>query len=222
MHVLERPMPNCRAAHVADHHALFRRVQLDLGTHACGCAADAGAAGPTRTRTTTPQLLALYFQYGRYLLIASSRPGSQPANLQGIWNDRLRPPWDSKWTTNINTEMNYWPAELTNLSECHEPLFDLLDDLAADRAQRGPGALWRARLGAFITTPTCGAARRRSTHSNHGIWPTGGAWLCQHLWWRYAFTGDVDFSARARLSHPARGTLCSLWTRWSRTRRRAG
>ena len=77
-----------------------------------------------------PHLMALYFQYGRYLLIASSRPGAQPANLQGIWNDRLRPPWDSKWTTNINTEMNYWPAELTNLSECHEPLFDMLEDLA--------------------------------------------------------------------------------------------
>ena len=77
-----------------------------------------------------PQLLELYFQFGRYLLIASSRPGSQPANLQGIWNNELNPPWDSKWTTNINTEMNYWPAEVTNLSECHEPLFDMLDDVA--------------------------------------------------------------------------------------------
>jgi len=116
-------------AHVEDYRKLFRRVALDLGK------TDAGNE-PTDLRLKQvakrddPQLAALFFQFGRYLLIASSRPGCQPANLQGIWNDQLKPPWDSKWTTNINTEMNYWPAEVTNLPECHEPLFDMIEDCA--------------------------------------------------------------------------------------------
>jgi alpha-L-fucosidase 2 len=188
---MDKSFAELRAAHVADHQSLFRRVQLDLGvTQAATLPTLERLARPKKR--DDPQLFALYFQYGRYLLIASSRPGSQPANLQGIWNDRLRPPWDSKWTTNINAEMNYWPAELTNLSECHEPLFDLLADIATtgrDVAKTHYDArgwvlhhntdLWRG------TAPI--------NASNHGIWPTGGAWLCQHLWWRYAFTGDEAF-----------------------------
>jgi len=180
-------------AHVADHQRLFRRVAIDLG-------AAAAANLPTDQRLKAlksgddPQLAALYFQFGRYLLIASSRPGCQPANLQGIWNDQLKPPWDSKWTVNINTEMNYWPAEVANLSECHEPLFDMLAELVVSgrkTAQEHYGArgwvlhhntdLWRG------TAPI--------NASNHGIWPTGGAWLCQHLWEHYQFTGDRRFLA---------------------------
>jgi alpha-L-fucosidase 2 len=189
--VLARSYAEVQVAHLADHRALFRRVRLDLGT-------TQAAQLPTLDRlaradkSDDPHLLALYFQYGRYLLIASSRPGGQPANLQGIWNELLRPPWDSKWTTNINTEMNYWPAETTNLSECHEPLFDLLDDLAQTGrvvAQAHYGA--RGWVLHHNTDLWRGAAP--INHSNHGIWPTGGAWLCQHLWWRYAFTGDVAF-----------------------------
>jgi alpha-L-fucosidase 2 len=182
------------ASHVADHQRLFRRVSLDLGVAP-------SAEQPTDLRIKNaakqndPQLAALYFQFGRYLLIASSRPGAQPANLQGIWNDQMNPPWDSKWTTNINTEMNYWPAETTNLSECHEPLFDMIDDLAitgrktaqAHYACRGwvlhhNTDLWRG------TAPINAA--------NHGIWVTGGAWLCHHLWEHYQFTGDKEFLAR--------------------------
>jgi alpha-L-fucosidase 2 len=141
-----------------------------------------------------PGLAALYFQYGRYLLIASSRPGGQPANLQGLWNDLLDPPWESKWTTNINVEMNYWPAEVTNLSECHQPLFDLIDDLAVagHRTARAHydcdgwvlhhnTDLWRG------TAPV---------NNIDGVWPTGGAWLCHHLWEHYLFTGDREFLAR--------------------------
>jgi alpha-L-fucosidase 2 len=180
-----------RKAHVADHHRLFRRVALKLGT-------TAAAQQPTDERIKNfskqndPQLVELYFQFGRYLLIASSRPGSQPANLQGIWNDKLDPPWDSKWTTNINTEMNYWPAEVTNLSECHEPLFGLLDDVAKSGAKTAKvhygcrgwvlhhnTDLWRG------TAPI--------NASNHGIWVTGGAWLCRDLWEHYIFTGDKEF-----------------------------
>jgi alpha-L-fucosidase 2 len=177
--------------HINDYQALFRRVALDLGR-------TSQADLPTDERikafrtTADPQLAALLFQYGRYLLISSSRPGGQPANLQGLWNDSNTPSWDSKYTVNINTEMNYWPAEVANLSECHEPLFAALDDLAAAgaiTAREHYGAqgsvvhhnfdLWRG------TAPI--------NHSNHGIWPTGGAWLALHLWERYQFTRDMRF-----------------------------
>jgi len=125
-------------------------------------------------------------------MIASSRPGGQPANLQGIWNHKMNPPWECKYTVNINTEMNYWPAELTNLSECHEPLFSLLADCAETGAKTArtfydcPGWVLHHNTEIWRGTAPINA-------SNHGIWPTGGAWLCQHLWFRYAFTGDETF-----------------------------
>jgi alpha-L-fucosidase 2 len=178
-------------AHVTDHQSLFRRVQLDL-------ARTPAASKPTDQRLREfstgddPQLAALVFQYGRYLLIGSSRPGGQPANLQGIWNDKLRPPWDSKYTCNINTEMNYWPAEVTALGECHEPLFAALSDLSETGrivAKEHYGArgwvvhhnfdLWR------------GAAP--INRSNHGIWVSGSGWMATHLWEHYLFTQDRKF-----------------------------
>ena len=180
-----------RSVHVIDHQRLFRRVSLDLWR-------TAAADRPTDERIRTfaasedPQFVTLLFQYGRYLLIASSRPGGQPANLQGIWNDSNTPPWDSKYTTNINVEMNYWPAEPANLTECHEPLFDALEEVAASgavTAREHYGArgwvlhhnfdLWRG------TAPI--------NNSNHGIWPTGGAWLALHLWDHYLFGGNREF-----------------------------
>jgi len=181
-------------AHVADHQKLFRRVALDVGK------TDA-AAKPTDLRLkevskqADPSLAALFFQFGRYLLIASSRPGGQPANLQGLWNDRLKPPWDSKWTVNINTEMNYWPAEVANLSECHEPLFDMIADCAVSgrktaQAQYGcPGWVLHHNTDLWRGTAPINA-------SNHGIWVVGGAWLCQDLWEHYQFTGDKEFLAK--------------------------
>jgi alpha-L-fucosidase 2 len=139
-----------------------------------------------------PQFTALYFQFGRYLLISSSRPGGQPANLQGLWNQSMNPPWQSKYTININTEMNYWPAESCNLSECTEPLIAMVKDLShtgARTAQEMYGAhgwvahhntdLWRA------SAPIDG--------SGSGMWPMGGAWLCDHLWEHYQYTGDKKF-----------------------------
>lgn len=183
------------AAHTAEHQRLFRRVSLDLGRTP---AADL----PTDERVrrfaegNDPALATLFFQYGRYLLISSSRPGTQPANLQGIWNDSLTPPWGSKYTININTEMNYWPAETTNLAELTAPLFGMIKDLSETgakmaKAHYGVGGwvthhntdLWRA------TGPIDGAM--------WGMWPTGGAWLCTHLWEHYLFSGDRDFLARA-------------------------
>ena len=173
------------------HQRLFRRVAFDLGP-----ARDSHL--PTDERIAAnqarhdPALAALYFNYARYLLIASSRPGSQPANLQGIWNQHTDPPWGSKYTININTEMNYWPAHATALSECAEPLVELIRDLAVTGARtardmygaRGWVAhhntdLWRA------TAPVDGA--------QWGLWPTGGAWLCTHLWEFYDYTRDLDF-----------------------------
>lgn len=176
---------------VAAHRHLFGRVSLDLGyTEA--------ADRPTDQRVRAddlaadPSLAALYFDYGRYLLIASSRPGSQPANLQGVWNDSNDPPWQSKYTVNINTQMNYWPAEVTALAECTEPLLRMVRELAETgtrtaRAMYGAAGwvchhntdLWRA------TAPIDGA--------QWGLWPLGGAWLCTHLWDRYDFGRDRDF-----------------------------
>jgi len=177
--------------HVADHQSLFRRMDIDLGkTEAAQWDTD------ERIRRfkggDDPHLAAMYFQFGRYLLIASSRPGSQPANLQGVWNESLTPSWGSKYTVNINAEMNYWPAEMTNLSECHEPLFMMLDELSKAGAKTAktfydaPGWVLHHNTDIWRGTAPINA-------SDHGIWPTGGAWLTQHLWWRYAYTLDETF-----------------------------
>jgi alpha-L-fucosidase 2 len=189
--VVAKSYADLRRDHVADHAALFGRVEIDLGRSPY----DAWATDRRLERadkSDDPGLASLFFQYGRYLLIASSRPGTQPANLQGIWNDLLSPPWGSKYTLNINAEMNYWPTEVANLSELHEPFFGMIGDLAesgrrvARQHYDAPGwvvhhntDLWR------------GAAP--INHPNHGIWPTGGAWLCLHLWERFRYTGDLVF-----------------------------
>jgi len=184
-----------RAAHVREHQQLFHRVKLDLGrTTAAELPTDQRPAQFMQGRD--PHLAALYFQYGRYLLISSSRPGTQPANLQGIWNHLMTPPWESKYTININTEMNYWPAETANLSECHEPLLRMVSELVENgsrtaRVQYGARGwvchhntdLWRQ------TAPIDGPL--------WGFWPTGGAWLCTHLWHHYQFTNDRGFLTRA-------------------------
>ena len=181
-------------AHLADYQPLFRRVSLDLGP-------TAGAKRPTNQRIgafasgNDPGLAALAFQYGRYLLLASSRAGGQPANLQGLWNDSLQPPWDSKWTVNINTEMNYWPAEVANLPECVEPLFHLIEDCAAT-GRKTAQAHYGARGWVLHHNTDLWRGTAPINHSSHGIWPTGGAWLCQHLWEHFLFTGDQIFLER--------------------------
>jgi alpha-L-fucosidase 2 len=191
--VADKPYDAILKAHIADHRQLFRRVTIDLGW-------TPAAIEPTDGRITKvserddPQLAALYFQYGRYLLIASSRPGGQPANLQGLWNDKFKPPWDSKYTVNINTEMNYWPAEVTNLSECHEPLFDLIDDVAVT-GRKTAMAHYGCRGWVLHHNTDLWRGSAPINRSNHGIWVTGGAWLCHHLWDHYQFTGDRSFLA---------------------------
>jgi alpha-L-fucosidase 2 len=181
-----------RAAHISDYQHLFNRVTLDLGP---------SKRVPTDERVAAfgdgddPGLAALYFQYGRYLLIASSRTGSQPANLQGLWNESMSPPWGSKYTLNINTEMNYWPALSTNLAETMDPLTAMVSDLSVTGARTAREMygvtgwvahhntdLWRA------TGPIDGP--------QWGMWPTGGAWLTLALWDRYEYSGDSAYLRR--------------------------
>ena len=137
-------------------------------------------------------MAALLFQYGRYLLISSSQPGGQPANLQGIWNNSTHAPWDSKYTININTEMNYWPAEVTNLSETHSPLFSMLKDLSVTGAETARTMYdcrgWMAHHNTDLWR-ICGVVDFAAA----GMWPSGGAWLAQHIWQHYLFTGDKEF-----------------------------
>ncbi len=187
----DRSFDAIRQRHVADHQGLFRRMSLNLG--------DSPASKlPTDERIARlaqaedPGLATLYFQFGRYLLIASSRPGSQPANLQGVWNDSLAPSWDSKYTVNINTEMNYWPAESCNLAECHEPLFDALEDLVVT-GRRTAQVHYNCRGWVLHHNFDLWRGTAPINAANHGIWPTGGAWLCQHLWWHYLYGGDRQF-----------------------------
>ncbi|MBO9727355.1 MAG: glycoside hydrolase family 95 protein [Chitinophaga sp.] len=177
--------------HIAAYQRFFNRVQLDLGS-------TDSIKHPTDIRVrdfatgNDPQLVTLYFQFGRYLLIAASQPGGQPANLQGIWNPHMNPPWGSKYTININTEMNYWPAEETNLTEMHEPLVQMVKEIAVtgqETAKVMYGArgwvthhntdLWR------ITGPVDGIYS--------AMWPMGGAWLSRHLWEKYMFNGDKQY-----------------------------
>src|SRR5205814_6546597 len=145
-------------------------------------------------KTGDAGLIPLYFQFGRYLLIASSRPGGQPANLQGVWNESLKPAWDSKYTVNINTEMNYWPAEPANLAECAEPLYAMLDDLVVS-GRKTATAHYGARGWVLHHNTDLWRGTAPINASNHGIWLTGGAWLCQHLWEHYRFTLDREFLA---------------------------
>ena len=187
-----RTYDELKSEHLIEHRRLFRCLSLDLG---------GGSALPTDERIgrytadEDPGLVSLFVQYGRYLMLSSSRPGTQPANLQGLWNDQVRPPWGSKYTTNINLEMNYWLPDPANLAECFEPLLALVEDIAvtgAETARFNYGArgwvlhhntdLWRA------TGPIDGP--------QWGMWPMGGAWLCAQLWDHYQFAPSPDLLRR--------------------------
>ena len=179
--------------HLDSHRKLFRRVTLDLGR-------TAAAALPTDQRiresqkTEDPQLATLYFQYARYLLISCSRPGSQPANLQGLWNDKLSAPWGSKYTININTEMNYWPAEPGNLAECVQPLIKMVQDLAITGA-RTARVNYSARGWVAHHNTDVWRATGPIDDARYGMWPMGGAWLCKHLWDHYDYGRDARYLA---------------------------
>ena len=189
--VLQNSFNHIQKAHTAAYQKYFNRVKFDLG-------------GPTASNLPTderlekfrfgkdPQFAALYYQYGRYLLISSSQPGGQPANLQGIWNNNLNPAWDSKYTININAQMNYWPAEKTNLSELHEPFIRMVKELSLtgqETARKMYGARgWVAHHNTDIWRTT-GAV----DGAFWGAWVNGGGWTSQHLWDHYLYTGDIAF-----------------------------
>ncbi len=184
-------------AHVADHQRLFRRVSLELGPTPVEARKLPTDERVRQFGARDPGLVALHSQYGRYLLIASSRPGTQPPNLQGIWNDELRAPWSSNWTININTEMNMWPAETTNLADCHEPLFDLIQGLAENgrktaRTNYGCGG-WVAHHNTDLWRQSAPVGDYGDGDSTWALWPMSGPWLCQHLWQHYEFGGDKAF-----------------------------
>jgi alpha-L-fucosidase 2 len=190
---LQKSYDQLRSEHIAYYREYFDRVQLDLGV-------TDSVNKPTDIRirdfakSNDPHLAALYFQFGRYLLISSSQPGSQPATLQGIWNDLVLPPWDSKYTANINTEMNYWPAEVTNLSELHQPLIEMIKEVAVTGAHTARimygtrGWVMHHNTDLWRTTGPVDQARA-------GMWPSCGAWLSQHLWERYLYSGDQAYLA---------------------------
>ncbi len=176
--------------HEACYRRYFRRVSLDLGR-------TPQADKPTDVRLgefaaeSDPHLAALYFQFGRYLLICSSQPGGQAANLQGIWNERRHAPWDGKYTTDINVEMNYWPAETTNLAEMHEPFIDLVARTAEQG--RASAAMYGCRGWTLHHNTDIWCSTGAVDGPKYGIWPTCNAWFCQHLWDRYLFSGDERY-----------------------------
>ncbi|RTE53919.1 glycoside hydrolase family 95 protein [Arenibacter aquaticus] len=188
----KRSLKKVKQAHITDYQQFFNRVSLDLG-------GIKGEVKPTNERLEAvangaddPSLMALYFQYGRYLLISSSRPGSLPANLQGIWNDHLVAPWNSDYHTNINMQMNYWPAEVANLSECHEPFFDFIESLVpsgkktAKEVYNSDGFVVHHTTDVWHWTSPIGKVQ-------YGMWPMGGAWCTRHFMEHYKFNGDTVF-----------------------------
>jgi alpha-L-fucosidase 2 len=204
-----------REAHVADYRKLFRRVSLELGgprSVVADSPADATERVPPtdkRLANPDPQLTALYFQYGRYLLISSSRPGNLPANLQGLWNDKLKPAWFCGYHLNINVQMNYWPAEVANLAECHEPLFDLIDNLRPNGRKTARNVY---NCGGFVaahrTTPTWFTSPVKGLN----VWPVSVGWLCQHLWEHARFSGDREFLAKR--AYPVMKEAAEFYLDW--------
>jgi alpha-L-fucosidase 2 len=181
-----------RRHHENDFRGLMGRVHLNVGDPTANGKPTDERLAAVRAGMPDPNLEALVFQFGRYILAASSRAGGQPANLQGIWNENVLPPWGSKYTININTEMNYWLAEVCNLSECTQPLFYMLKDISITGAKTAKdyynagGWVAHHNIDLWRGTAPVDAAR-------FGMWPVGGTWLCQHIWEHYAFTGDQNF-----------------------------
>lgn len=182
---------NMKKAHIAYYQKYFKRVKLDFGT-------TEASKLPTNERlanfrnVSDPSFVTLYFQYGRYLLISSSQPGGQPANLQGIWNHSMNPAWDSKYTININTEMNYWPVEKTNLSEMHEPLLKMVSELS-ETGKETAKVMFGARGWMAHHNTDIWRINGAVDGATWGVWNAGGGWLSQHLWEHYLYTGDKDY-----------------------------
>ena len=188
------PYAELRRRHVEDHQAIFNRVALDLGHSAADVLPTDQRLENLRAGANDPGLAALYFQFGRYLLISSSRPGTLPANLQGIWADTIQTPWNGDFHADINIQMNYWPAEVTNLADCHEPLFDLIDSLSKPGAKTAQD-YYAAKGWVLHTITNVWGFTSPGEEPSWGLFPTASGWLCQHLWEHYAFGRDRKFLA---------------------------
>ena len=192
----DKDYATAKSDHVAKYRGQFGRVSLDLGSN------HEQEAKPTDVRIREfstvhdPSLAAMYFQFGRYLLISSSQPGTQPANLQGIWNPSAGqyPAWDSKYTTNINVEMNYWPAEVTNLSECHEPFLQMVRDVSVT-GKESASEMYGARGWTLHHNTDLWRSTGAVDYASCSVWPTCNAWFASHLWERYLYTGDKGYLA---------------------------
>ncbi len=179
------------SAHIKKHQALFNRVKLALGDSDDSKLTTDVRLANLKAGKNDPSMEALYFDYGRYLLICCSAPGGLPANLQGLWNQDLQPPWDSDLHMDINLQMNYWPAEVTNLSECQDPIFDLGDRLAANGHSAAKNLYGCG--GSFVPIVCDPWAIPVKSQGRWSEWTGAGAWLAQHYWWRYEYTGDKEF-----------------------------
>lgn len=181
-----------RKEHVDDFEGLMGRVHLNIGDPVNNDRPTDERIADLKKGLADPDLLSKIFQFGRYMIVSGSRTGSEPTNLQARWNQDLLPNWGSKYTININTEMNYWPAEVTNLSECHMPLFHLLKDLAENGSRTAKlyynAGGWVAHHNTDLWRGTAPVDAAR-----YGMWPVGGVWLCQHIWEHYLYTGDEQF-----------------------------
>ena len=198
---MQMPYSTLKERHVKEHARLFDRVNFTLGSADDLAAAEQNAVSvPTNLRLknivsgkTDSAFVPLYYNFGRYLLISASRPGSLPANLQGIWNESFTPSWESKYTININTQMNYWPAEVNNLGECHEPLFDFIDRLVINGRKTAKTVYGCRGFVAHHNTSIWAETAPEGISLMAAIWPLGGAWLSIHLWEHYLFTQDNAF-----------------------------
>lgn len=195
--------------HITRYQEQFGRVSLDLGSNSVQEKKPTDKRIEEFSNTNDPSLASLYFQFGRYLLISSSQPGSQPANLQGIWNPNAGqyPAWDSKYTTNINVEMNYWPAEVTNLSECHQPFLEMVKDVSVT-GQESAETMYGCRGWTLHHNTDLWRSTGAVDKSACGIWPTCNAWFCSHLWEHYLFTGDKEFLSEV---YPILKSACEFY-----------
>ncbi len=210
-----KTLEELQARQLSDHQRLFRRVSLRLASPKDVSNKPTDQRLKDFATSLDPSLLALYFQYGRYLLISSSRPDSQPANLQGIWNYQVTPPWSCNWTANINIQMNYWPAETCNLRDCAEPLFDFINDLsktgrqAAEETYGLPGWVSHHNIDIWGAANPVGEGVGQPTWAN---WNMSGPWLCQHLFEHYLFTRDLEFlRTRAYPLMKGAAEFCLAW-----------
>jgi len=200
-----------QSAHISEHQRLFNRVSLNLGRTAAADKPTDERLDAFKKGADDPALIALYFQYGRYLLMCSSRPGTMPANLQGLWNDRIAAPWNADYHININVQMNYWPAEVTNLSECHEPFFDLIEGLVPS-GRKTARDVYNCR--GFVAHHTTDAWLHTSPFGRvgYGMWPMGAAWSTQHFMEHYRYTGDETFLKER--AYPILKEACLFFLDW--------